>query len=80
MARHCNGLRSDLHRSLLAKMSKTNAKRRRVRVNRVKGVASRGFFRRWRWVLIGFVILLLIPAMQVALVPRKKLCLTRLWR
>jgi monofunctional biosynthetic peptidoglycan transglycosylase len=61
-------LRSERRRSLLAKMAKPNAKKRRVRINRVKGVASRGFFRRRRWVLIGFVILLLIPAMQVAVV------------
>src|SRR5437870_2389834 len=39
-ARHDNGLRSGRHRSLLAKMPKPNAKKRRV--NRVKGSASRG--------------------------------------
>ena len=31
-------------------MPKLDAKKRRV--NRVKGSASRGFFRRWKWVLI----------------------------
>src|SRR5436309_15794472 len=65
-ARHDDGLRSGRHRSLLAKMPKANAKKRRV--NRVKGFASRGFFRRWKWVLIPVVALLLIPAMQVAVV------------
>src|SRR5256886_1532941 len=45
-------------------MPKPNAKKRRV--NRVKGFASRGFFRRWKWVLIPVVVLLLIPAIQVA--------------
>ena len=33
---------------------------------RVKGVASRGRRRRWKWILILLGILLLIPAMQVA--------------
>ena len=41
---------------------------RRVRVNRVKGSASRGFFGRWKWVLIPVSVLLLIPATQVAVV------------
>jgi membrane peptidoglycan carboxypeptidase len=45
-------------------MAKTTAKKR----NRVKGSASRGFFRRWKWVWIPVVVLLLIPAMQVAIV------------
>ena len=35
---------------------------------RVKRSASRGFFPRWKWVLISIVVLLLIPAMQVAVV------------
>jgi hypothetical protein len=48
--------------------------------NRVKGVASRGFFRRWKWIWIPLLVLLLIPAMQVAAVPRKRLRLTRLSR
>ncbi len=39
--------------------------RRRVRV---KGVASRGLGGRWKWILILLVVLLLIPAMQVAVV------------
>lgn len=39
------GLRSGRHRSLLAKMPKPNAKKRRVRV---KGVASRGLGRVWK--------------------------------
>ena len=47
-------------------MPKPNAKKRRV--NRVKGFASRGLFRRWKWVLIPVAVLLLIPAMQVAVV------------
>jgi hypothetical protein len=33
---------------------------------RVKGVASRGFIRRWKWVLIPVAVLLLIPTVQVA--------------
>ena len=65
-ARVIDGLRSGRHRSLLAKMPKPNAKKRRV--NRVKGFASRGFFRRWKWVLIPLVAFLLVPAMQVAVV------------
>src|SRR6266550_348023 len=74
-ARHDDGLRSSRHRSLLAKMSKPNAKKRRV--NRVKGSASRGrtgvkgFASRGRgkkWILVLIVVLLLIPAMQVAVV------------
>jgi membrane peptidoglycan carboxypeptidase len=36
--------------------------------NRVKGVASRGFFRRGKWIWIVLLVLLLIPAMQVAVV------------
>src|SRR5436190_8199256 len=74
-ARHDSGLRSGRHRSLLAKMPKPNAKKRRVnRVKdsvsrgrtRVKGFASRG--REKKWILVLLVILLLIPAMQVAVV------------
>jgi len=63
-ARHDNGLRSGRHRSLLARMPKPNAKKRRV--NRVKGFASRG--RGKKWILVLLVVLLLIPAMQVAVV------------
>src|SRR5207249_5181036 len=59
-----DGLRSGRHRSLLAKMPKPNAKKRRV--NRVKGFASRG--RGKKWILVLLVVLLLIPAMQVAAV------------
>ena len=59
-----SGLRSGRHRSLLAKMPNPNAKKRRV--NRVKGFASRG--RGKKWVLVLLVVLLLIPAMQVAVV------------
>src|SRR5205814_9577145 len=59
-----SGLRQGRHRSLLAKMAKPNAKKRRV--NRVKGFASRG--RGKKWILIIFVVLFLIPAMQVAVV------------
>ena len=57
------GLRSGRHRSLLAKMAKPTTKKRRVRV---KGFASRG--RGKKWILILLVVLLLIPAMQVAVV------------
>ena len=73
--RHFYGLRSSHHRSLLARMPKPNAKKRRVnRVKdsvsrgrtRVKGFASRG--RAKKWILILLVILFLIPAMQVAVV------------
>src|SRR3954465_15957166 len=56
-------LRSSRRRSLLAKMPAPKAKK-----SRVKGVASRGFFRRRKWIWIPVVVLLLIPAMQVALV------------
>src|SRR5438874_10635025 len=63
-ARHHYGLRSGRHRSLLARMPKPNAKKRRV--NRVKGFASRG--RGKKWILVLLVVLLLIPAMQVAVV------------
>jgi monofunctional glycosyltransferase len=49
------------HRSLLARMFKPNAKKRRV-----KRAASRG--RGKKWILIVLVVLLLIPAMQVAVV------------
>src|SRR6266853_4817979 len=74
-ARHDNGLRAGRHRSLLARMPKPNAKKRRV--NRVKGSAPRGharvkgFASRGRgkkWILLLLVVLLLIPAMQVAVV------------
>ena len=63
-ARAIDGLRSGRHRSLLAKMPKPNAKKRRV--NRVKGFASRG--RGKKWILLLLVVLLLIPAMQVVVV------------
>ena len=59
-----SGLRSGRHRSLLAKMPKPNAKKRRV--NRVKGF--RLTRSREKWILILLVVLLLIPAMQVAVV------------
>jgi monofunctional biosynthetic peptidoglycan transglycosylase len=45
-------------------MPKPKAKKR----NRVKGVASRGRFSRWKWIWVGLVILLVIPAMQVGMV------------
>ena len=45
-------------------MPKPNAKKRRV--NRVKGFASRG--RGKKWILVSLVVLLLIPAIQVAVV------------
>jgi monofunctional biosynthetic peptidoglycan transglycosylase len=44
--------------------TKTKTKRR----NRVKGVALCGFFRRSKWIWVVLVALLLIPAMQVAVV------------
>jgi monofunctional biosynthetic peptidoglycan transglycosylase len=55
-------------------MAKPNARVNRVKdsVSRgrtgKKGVASRGRRRRWKWILILLVGLLLIPAMQVAAV------------
>jgi monofunctional glycosyltransferase len=55
-------------------MPKARTKTRRVKGSasrgraRVKDFASRGFFRRWKWVLIPVVVLLLIPPMQVAVV------------
>src|SRR5947208_17104771 len=52
------GLRSGRPSSLLAKMPKPNA--------RVKRSASRG--RGKKWILVLLVVLLLIPAMQVAVV------------
>src|SRR5436190_19882063 len=52
------GLRSGRHRSLLAWMPKTKA--------RVKRSASRG--RGKKWILVLLVVLLFIPAMQVAVV------------
>jgi hypothetical protein len=55
-------------------------KRKTKKRNRVKGVASRGLGRRWKWILILLVVLLLIPAMQVTMLPRKRLRLTRLSR
>jgi hypothetical protein len=54
-----DGLRSGCHRSLLAEMGKTNA-------NLVKGSASRGHWKRWSLIVLG--VLLLMPAMQVAVV------------
>src|SRR6266480_3848667 len=62
------GLRLGRHRSLLAKMP-TPKPRRTLRPRggtRVKGFASRG--RGKRWILVLLVVLLLIPAMQVAAV------------
>jgi membrane peptidoglycan carboxypeptidase len=56
------GLRSGGYSSLLAKMAKPKPR------NRVKGLASRGFFRRWKWIWIVLGVLLVIPAMQVAAV------------
>jgi monofunctional biosynthetic peptidoglycan transglycosylase len=60
-----SGLRSGRHRGLLAKMPKPKAKKRK---SRVKSFASRGLTRRWKWILLLLVVLLLIPAMQVAVV------------
>jgi monofunctional glycosyltransferase len=60
-ADHHAGLRSGRDRSLLAKMPTPNAKKRRV-----KGFASRGI--RKKWILLLVVVLLLVPAMQVAVV------------
>jgi hypothetical protein len=67
--RAIGGLRSGRHRSLLAKMTKPNA---RVKGStsrahaRVKGFASRGHGK--KWILLLLLVLLLIPAMQVAVV------------
>src|SRR5471030_434818 len=54
-------LRSGRHRSLLAKMPKPKAKKRRV-----KEFASRGLAK--KWILLLLVVFLLVPAMQVAVV------------
>ena len=59
---HHSELRWHFYHSLLAKMPKPNAKSR----DRVKGFASRGVGK--KWILILLVVLLLIPAMQVAVV------------
>lgn len=58
-------LRSGRHRSLLAKMPTPKAKKRK---SRVKGFASRGLTRPRKWILILSVVLLLVPAIQVAAV------------
>jgi hypothetical protein len=56
-ARRHNRLRSDRHRSFLAKMPKQNA-----RATRVKAVTSRGSWLRWKkCILIVVVVLLLAP-------------------
>src|SRR5437868_5363450 len=57
---HHDGLRSVLPSGLLAKMPNRTQRRR------VKGSASRGVGK--KWILILFVVLLLVPAMQVAVV------------
>jgi monofunctional biosynthetic peptidoglycan transglycosylase len=57
--RHFYGLRSGRHRSLLARMPKPKPRKR---------LRPRGFLGRWKWVLIPVAVLLLIPAMQVAVV------------
>src|SRR5438105_4829566 len=67
-ARPIDGLRSGRHRSLLGKMPKPKPRKtlRPRGGTRVKGFASRG---RWKkWILILLVVLLLIPATQVAVV------------
>ena len=56
------GLRSGLPSSLVAKMPTPKPRKPRKRLR------PRGFFGRWKWVLIVLVVLLLIPAIQVALV------------
>jgi monofunctional biosynthetic peptidoglycan transglycosylase len=61
-ARIIDGLRSGRHRSLLARMSKPKPRKPRKRLR------PRGFFGRWKWVLIVLVVLFVIPAMQVAAV------------
>ena len=61
-ARGVGGLRSGRHRSLLATMPKPKLRKPRKRLR------PRGFFGRWKWVLIPVLVLLLIPAMQMALV------------
>jgi hypothetical protein len=68
VAHHHSGLRSARHRSLLAKMPKPKP-RKKLRPRGpagVKGSASRG--RGKKWILILLVVLLFIPAMQVAVV------------
>jgi hypothetical protein len=66
-SRMTTGCARGRQRSLLGKMSKTKP-RNRVKGSASRGFASRGFFRRWKWVWITLVVLLLIPAMQVAVV------------
>jgi monofunctional glycosyltransferase len=57
-----DGLRSGRHRGLLARMPESKPRKPRKRLR------PRGFFGRWKWVLIPVLALLLIPAMQVAVV------------
>ena len=76
-------LRSGRLRGLVAQMAKAKA-------NRVKGFDSRhgesvlrgtrGRWKRWKWIWIALLVLLLIPGLQVGVVPRKRLRLTRLGR
>jgi monofunctional glycosyltransferase len=58
-------LRSGRLRGLLAHMPKAKAKKQK---SGAKRSASRGFFRRRKWIWIGLLGLLLMPAMQVAVV------------
>ena len=56
-------MRPGRRRTLFAQMAKPKTKKRRV-----KGAASSGFFRRRKWVWVPVLVLLLIPAIQVAAV------------
>jgi monofunctional biosynthetic peptidoglycan transglycosylase len=58
-------LRSGRLRGLLAQMPKARPKRQK---SGAKRSASRGFFRRWKWIWIALLVLLLIPAIQVTVV------------
>src|SRR5205809_48988 len=56
---HHDGLRSVLPSGLLTEMPAPKPRKR---------LRPRGFFGRWKWVLISILVLLLIPALQVAVV------------
>jgi hypothetical protein len=49
-------------------MPKPISKTLRPRGQAGKRLRRRGFFRRWKWVWIGLLVLLLIPAVQVGVV------------
>jgi hypothetical protein len=77
-ARAIGGLRSGRHRSLLAKITKPNGKKRRV--NRVKGFASRGRGKMDSALAGGFAAYPGHAGGSGAIHPRKRLRPTRLSR